>query len=263
MALSGDGGDELFLGYGRYADALRIWRRIGSCSSGVRRGLALVLESAGRLLGGGLGFRLDRFGQRIDTLDFDAYYANLLSLSLSRTAADGWPEGLPGDPVIPAGLADPDRRMMFADQSAYLPEDILTKTDRASMAASLELRVPLIDHRVVELAWQIPIHFCWNGRNGKLPLRRLLYRLVPQKLVDRPKQGFEIPIDSWLRGALREWTLDLLSPIALEQEHFLDADAVSTLVTEHLSGRGNYGYALWPALMFQSWRRASGLGTGS
>lgn len=143
--------------------------------------------------------------------------------------------------------------MMFADQRAYLCDDILVKTDRASMAASLELRVPLLDHRVVEFAWRLPERCRWDGRSGKVLLRRLLYRLVPRDLVDRPKQGFEIPLDEWLRGPLREWMLDLLNPARLRKEAFLDPDTLSILVRQHLSGQGNHGFALWPALMFEAW----------
>ena len=258
VALSGDGGDELFFGYGRYADALAIWGRIGGLPVRLRGGLAAGLRGVGRHMGGSLGFRLRRLGRRIDAADFDAYYANLLSLALVPTAAHGWPCTLPADPAIPAALTDPALRMMFADQRSYLPDDILVKTDRASMAASLELRVPLLDHRVVEFAWRLPDACLRNGRIGKVVLRRLLYRYVPQEIVDRPKQGFEIPVDDWLRGPLRDWMLDLLDPHVLRREGLIDAGAVSTLVSDHLRGRGRNGFALWPVLMFECWRRSLG-----
>lgn len=255
VALSGDGGDELFFGYARYPDALRIWRRIGNWPTGARRTAAVGLRALGGAISNGLGFRLRRLGRRIDAADFDAYYANLLSLSLTPTASE-WPSGLPARPLFPPGLADPARRMMLADQQAYLPEDILTKTDRACMAASLELRVPLLDPRVVEFAWRLPAAQRWDGCRGKHLLRQLLYRLVPPEIVDRPKQGFEIPVDDWLRGPLRGWMLDLLDPAALRRTGLLDAGVVSRLVEEHLSGRGDNGFALWPALVFEAWRRA-------
>lgn len=258
VALSGDGGDELFFGYGRYADALAIWGRIGGWPSSLRRGLAAGLRGAGRLAGGNLGFRLRRLGSRIDAADFDAYYANLLSLTLVPTAARGWPRGLPGNPPIPAALVDPAQRMMFADQRVYLPDDILVKTDRASMAASLELRVPLLDHRVVEFAWRLPDVCRRDGATGKAVLRRLLYRHVPREIVDRPKQGFEIPVDDWLRGPLREWMLDLLDPAALRREGLIHAGAIGALVADHLAGRSRNGFALWPVLMFEAWRRSLG-----
>jgi asparagine synthase (glutamine-hydrolysing) len=254
VGLSGDGGDELFFGYGRYDDALAIWGRIGRWPSGLRRVLGAAFRGAGRLAGRGFGFRFNRFGCRIDSADFDAYYANLLSLALAPTAARNWPQGLPGAPSIPAALADPARRMMYADQRAYLPDDILAKTDRASMAASLELRVPLLDHRVIEFAWSLPDACRRDGRTSKAVLRRLLYRYVPREMVDRPKQGFEIPLDDWLRGPLRNWMLDLLDPSMLLREGLIDARAVSVLVADHLAGRGCNGSALWPVLMFEAWR---------
>lgn len=256
VALSGDGGDELFFGYGRYADALAIWGRIGGWPVRFRGGLAAGLRGVGRLMGGSFGFRLRRFGRRIDAADFDAYYANLLSLALVPTAARGWPRTLPADPAIPAALTDPALRMMFADQRTYLPDDILVKTDRASMTASLELRAPLLDHRVVEFAWRLPETCRCDGRIGKAVLRRLLYRYVPQEIVDRPKQGFEIPLDGWLRGPLRDWMLDLLDPAVLRREGLIDPEAVSVLVADHLAGRGRNGFALWPVLMFEAWRRS-------
>lgn len=256
VALSGDGGDELFFGYGRYADALAIWGLIGGWPVRLRRGLAAGLRGVGCITGGSPGFRLRRLGHRIDAADFDAYYANLLSLALVPTAACGWPRTLPGAPAIPAALTDPALRMMFADQRTYLPDDILVKTDRASMAASLELRVPLLDHRVVEFAWRLPDACRRDGRTGKAVLRRLLYRYVPQEIVDRPKQGFEIPVDDWLRGPLRDWMLDLLDPAVLRREGLIDPGAVSVLVADHLAGRGRNGFALWPVLMFEAWRRS-------
>lgn len=255
VALSGDGGDELFLGYRRYIDAMRLWRRIGCWPVGARRALAATLCIIGRTTGGSFGYRLDRLGCRIDAADFDAYYSNLVSLCLTPTTANSWPESLPNEPMIPARLATPGQRMQFADQRAYLPEDILTKTDRASMAASLELRVPLLDHRLVEFAWRLPEPLQRNGRIGKALLRHLLYRLVPRELVDRPKQGFEVPLDDWLRGPLRDWMLDLVEPGHLRSAGMLNPVAVTRLVQDHLSGRGNHGYGLWPVLMFEAWRR--------
>lgn len=260
VALSGDGGDELFFGYGRYADALRIWHRIGGWPSSRRSALAGVSKGVGKMVTGPrrLGFRLARFGRRIDADDFDEYYGNLLSLALTPTAADGWSFALPEAPIlaaIPTRLADPLARMMFIDQSLYLPEDILTKVDRASMAASLEMRVPLLDPRVVAFAWRLPRELRFDGRASKVLLRQLLYRHVPRELVDRPKQGFAIPLDDWLRGPLREWMGDLLEPRQMRAEGYLDADVVAKLVADHLSGRADNGYALWPVLMFEAWQR--------
>lgn len=253
VALSGDGGDELFFGYQRYADALRIWRHLGKWPAWARHAFSTGLSFGSRITGN-LAFRLNRLGQRIDAADFDAYYANLISLSLLPITTS-WPKYLPGQPSFPPELTVPETRMMLADQLGYLPENILVKADRASMAASLELRVPLIDHRIVEFAWQLPKRHRRDGRIGKLMLRQLLYRLLPRELVDRPKQGFEIPLDDWLRGPLRQWMKDLLDPATLRAEGLLDDQAVSLLVNEHLSGRANNGYTLWPALMFAAWQQ--------
>lgn len=260
VALSGDGGDELFFGYGRYADALQIWDRIGNWSPISRSLFARATESLGNALRGPrrFGFRLARFGRRVKADDFDSYYGNLLSLALIPTAAKQWLPGLPESrvlPAIPQRLAHPSERMMFIDQSFYLPEDILTKVDRASMAASLEMRVPLLDPRVVAFAWQLPLEMRYAPGMGKVLLRQLLYRHVPRELVDRPKQGFSIPLDEWLRGPLREWMGDLLNPLQIEGEGYLDGSVVKQLVTDHLSGRADNGYTLWPVLMFQAWQR--------
>lgn len=255
VALSGDGGDELFFGYGRYADALRVWSRIGGLPASCRAFLGGAGRVVGNMIAGPqcLGFRLDRFGRRINASDFDAYYSNLLSLALTPTAAGGGAV-LP-EVTIPAEIDDPMTRMMFIDQSFYLPEDILTKVDRASMAAGLEMRVPLLDHRVVAFSWRLPPALRYNGREGKVLLRQLLYRHIPRELLDRPKRGFAIPLDDWLRGPLRKWMEDLLTPAPMRAEGYIDADIVTKLVTNHLSGRANNGYALWPVLMFEAWQR--------
>lgn len=260
VALSGDGGDELFFGYGRYTDALRIWGRIGNWSPRGRSLFARTTKSFGDTIGGPrrLGFRLSRFGRRIEADDFESYYGNLLSLALTPTALKQWLSILPKSPILPAipqKLAHPSERMMFIDQSFYLPEDILTKVDRASMASSLEMRVPLLDPRIVTFAWALPKEMRYAQGRGKVLLRELLYRYVPRKLVDRPKQGFAIPLDEWLRGPLREWMGDLLNPLQIESEGYLDGNVVKKLVTDHLSGRADNGYSLWPVLMFQAWQR--------
>jgi asparagine synthase (glutamine-hydrolysing) len=262
VALSGDGGDELFFGYGRYFDAYRIWNYIGGWQASTRRRCASILGGASHIPGGlrRLGFRVRRLQHRITAESFDDYYVNLLSLSLIPTAARCWPQGLAGIspfPTIPYQLENTARRMMFADQCLYLPEDILTKVDRASMAVALELRPPLLDHRIVEFSWRIPQSLRFDGRNGKVLLRKLLYRLIPQNLMDRPKHGFEIPVDTWLRQPLRRWMLDLLNPEGIKREGYLDAKSITILVDEHLSGYANHGYALWPLLMFESWLRCN------
>jgi asparagine synthase (glutamine-hydrolysing) len=147
-------------------------------------------------------------------------------------------------------------RMMQLDMLAYLPDDILTKVDRAAMAVSLESRAPLLDHRVVEFAWSMPFDLKLREGQSKWLLRQVLYKHVPRQLIERPKQGFEVPIGLWLRGSLKDWAAALLDRSRLRSEGFFDPDRVDRVWQDHLSGRCNHGLELWSVCMFQAWYEA-------
>jgi asparagine synthase (glutamine-hydrolysing) len=147
--------------------------------------------------------------------------------------------------------------MMFLDTITYLPDDILVKLDRASMAASLEARTPLLDHTLLEFAWSLPPHLKIRDKQGKWILRQVLYKYVPESLLERPKAGFAIPLDAWLRGPLRDWAETLLSESRLRNEGFVDPSPIRKKWNEHLTGRRNWQYPIWDVLMFQAWLEAS------
>lgn len=272
VSLSGDGGDELFGGYGRYlnAKAEAIWKTGLSIPKFVRSIVASALvskapvyantalhrlaESAGRPLGKSVTARCRLMADLMQCTTHSEYY---------RVMTSQWN---PTPVVKPAvaldyGLApqqmnafqNPVEQMMAQDSVTYLPDDILVKVDRAAMAVSLESRVPLLDHRVVELAWRMPYYLKVRDGQGKWLLRQVLYRHVPQQLIDRPKMGFGVPVDQWLRGPLREWGEDLLGKQRLGEEGFLDSKAVRDRWNEHQRGRHNWRDSLWLVLMWQAW----------
>jgi asparagine synthase (glutamine-hydrolysing) len=253
VVLSGDGGDELFFGYDHYQRGLQSWR----LREGVPRAVGRLIGRDLRRCNGGAG-RIARLGGVLAAEGSEALYAAVASRwqtpsSLVRGGVDPpWP-----DPAqrLAAFADDLPNFMMLRDLRSYLVDDVLTKVDRASMAVSIEARVPLLDHRVVEFAWSLPLDRKWVNGITKWPLRQVLAKHVPPALFERPKQGFAVPISAWLRGGLRSWAADLLDDPSVG--NYLDASRVRKLWREHLSGRLDRGVYLWDVLSFLSWQKNS------
>lgn len=269
VALTGDGGDELFGGYNRHISIPQIWHRINRIPGPLRSAIGAPLARVpSRFWSGAAGLVRGRpqehLGGKIQkglrvagsVRSFDELYSTFL---------DEWQAE--GSPVRGGALAAnrfdmslagdaPDAvRMMFCDATSYLPDDILCKVDRASMAVSLETHVPYLDHRVAELAARIPLRMKIRGGVGKQIIRKLLHREVPRELVDRPKAGFAVPVGEWIKGPLRPWAEDLLNRSRLASEGWFDPAAIERRWQDHLAGRQDSTPALWAVLMFQSWLR--------
>ena len=273
VALSGDGGDELFAGYKRYRRALRDARRWSGMPGGLGRGVA-------RLLRGGERTRLANAaaaapeptamaGWRRFAAGLDRNAAGLTTSDPGQSCSRGQRARIAsgaalvpgahdidyplGDIAAAVSLAEPMQGMMLYDFTSYLVDDILVKVDRASMAVSLEVRSPFLDHRVVEFAWRLPLALRWGERGGKLVVRELLQRYVPPALTERPKAGFGVPVGEWLRGPLRDWAESLIDPRRIRSRGLLDEQGITTLWRQHLCGWRDHSDVLWSVLMFQAW----------
>jgi len=273
VSLSGDAGDELFCGYNRYQLTHKLWRKLSHIPLPLRQLLAKALTSVSpdawnRIAGAVEPVlpRMARVAQPGDKLhkgagvlaseSADDLYLGLVSQwqDPAEVVING-PEPstqLSGNSPSLTGLDDV-QRMMALDLLTYLPDDILAKVDRAAMGVSLETRVPFLDHRIVEWAWRLPQAMKLREGQSKWILRQVLYRHVPRELIERPKRGFSVPVDAWLRGPLRSWAESLLDESRLKKEGYFHPGPIRQKWREHLSGRRNWQYQLWNVLMFQMW----------
>lgn len=246
VCLSGDGGDELFAGYPSYFRARKLWSIMRYIPRWMRQAAGPLIRALPR-------DKMDKLAVCVAAEGPEALFRELISVwhRPSEIVKDGVE---PWDVYTHSSLDDFTQRMLYRDTTQYLPDDILTKMDRASMAVSLEARVPLLDHRVVEFAWSLPMSMKIRTEGqGKWLLRQVLDQYVPRHLIDRPKRGLSVPLAAWLRGPLKDWAQELLGEDRLEHEGYLYPDPIRQKWHEHLSGKRNHQYALWNVLMFQAW----------
>ncbi len=276
VALSGDGGDEAFGGYSRYAQARDIWRRMSRVPSWLLRTMSQSIPHVpmtfwecmatlcgpvgrGKLRADGFAYRVARRADRLGCATPQQLYRHLMSYWVAplKVVVDGQePSTLLAAAAQKNDLDQFTDQMMLLDTLMYLPDDILVKVDRASMAVALEVRAPLLDHRVLEFAWRLPLALKLQDGRGKLVLRRLLSRYVPEELFERPKAGFAVPICRWLRGPLRDWAESLLDEQRLKSEGYLNPMPIRSVWQSLLTARSEWGYGadlLWSVLMFQAW----------
>ncbi|MPW17411.1 asparagine synthase (glutamine-hydrolyzing) [Paraburkholderia sp. CNPSo 3157] len=273
VSLSGDGGDEVFGGYNRHVLAQRFWNNLGYLPAPARRSAARLIKSVrGETLDRAIapfirflpanrqytniGEKLHKLADVIGAVSFDAFYRRLTSTC--DTAEDVVLQANVQSLALASRLKSPPglsatEQMMYLDTVRYLPDDILTKVDRAAMSVSLETRIPFLDRRIVEFSWRLPLSMKVRDGEGKRILRKLLHRYVPLQLVNRPKHGFSVPIGNWLRGELRDWAADLLSPARIESQNLLNPRTVGIMWQQHLAGTHNWQHQLWTVLMFQAW----------
>jgi asparagine synthase (glutamine-hydrolysing) len=266
VALSGDGGDELFGGYNRYYWADNIWDKSQKIPYFLRLKFSTLFKAIPPSRWDSIynniykflpnkyqyslpGEKMHKVANVISSRDIAEVYNRLVSQFIDKDSHKGKFNVFQDI----NGLTNSEA-MMLSDQKFYLPSDILTKVDRASMGASIEARVPLLDHRVAELSWRMPLSSKINNKQGKWALRKILYKYIPQDLVERPKMGFSVPLDEWLREGLRDWSEELLSEKKLKEDGFFNADHVRKMWDDHLRKKSNNQHSLWTILMFQAWQ---------
>ena len=270
VALSGDGGDEIAAGYVRHGAIGHWWPMVAGLPVPLRRAAARAMAGTPAALWDALASitpaRLRPAHASDKALKFAGLLASDSPNDVYRTLVSHWadpedliagghePEGEIDDPTLSQRFTDLTGRFQYLDMASYLPDDILCKVDRASMAVALEVRCPLLDHRVVEFFWSLPRPLLREGHRRKILLRRILSRYVPPSLFDRAKMGFGVPIEHWLRGPLRDWAESLLSEDRLRRENTLNPAPIRRAWEDHLAGRGNHQHRLWTILMFQTWR---------
>ena len=271
VALSGDAGDELFGGYNRYLWGKRVWGKLKHIPPIMRQALGVVIQkipvsmwdNTGRLLPNqyktaSMGDKAHRMAYRLKTVNnIDDIYCSMVTEGFNEEELvynnNSILKTKLNDSSIVLGLKDSEHRMMLWDSITYLPDDILTKVDRAAMGVGLETRIPFLDHRVVDLSWRMPINIKIKNGVGKWPVRQILYKYVPKELIERPKAGFAVPVGQWIRGPLREWAEELLDESRLRNEGYFNPVLVRKIWNQHLSGDYDCTPRIWAILMFQSW----------
>lgn len=272
VSLSGDAGDELFAGYNRYLGAAKTWRKLGSVPLLARGVFSSVVQAMPPERWDAIADRLNVFvpknkryqavGNKLHRLAKSAKARNAQEFYELLTAKWPEPQSVLQHSASAAGLSQALltqsqalslETMMLADTLQYLPDDILVKVDRAAMAVGLETRVPMLDHRLVEFAWSLPMSMKVRDGSGKWILKQVLQQFVPASLIDRPKMGFDVPVDRWLRGPLRDWAEALLDPVVLKRQDVFNVGMVRSLWEAHASGKQSHHQQLWPILMYQAW----------